>query len=135
MVEVVNSRYVAGFSSSSGVGPSASCTASHARHDVVEALLVVGQGQQVEVLSVQRGPGEVIGDPDRLRAEGERAQPRQVRAVEGIGRSDRHRGPVQGDRMLAADSLQQGQPRAAARVEEALRDDLDPGHGQGPFED
>ncbi len=104
---------------------------AHPLHDVRERLLGVGQRQQVVgVAPGHAGPAQVVGDPRRLDACGERLHLAQVVAVERIGAADRHRDAVHHQRVALAHAHQVAE-RLAARHQVVLGEHLEPVDARG----
>jgi hypothetical protein len=79
------------------------------RGDVREARLGARHGQQlVRVDTVHTGPAEVVGDPAGADVVGEVPQPGEIAEVQRVGAADRHRQPVQHDRVPRGEIVQHG---------------------------
>jgi hypothetical protein len=101
---------------------------------VGERLFTVRQRQQVvHHVPADAAPAQVVGDPCRLDAFGERAQAREIVAVEWVDRADRQRHAVQHDRVVGAHARQDIE-RSPASDEKVLRNDLEPIDGRARFE-
>src|SRR5581483_5674064 len=97
-----------------------------AADDVLERLLGPRQREEVvQVPSVDPGPAEMVGEPGRIEAIGERADAAEVVDVERVGAADRQRHPVQRDREVASHALEDRE-RAPARRHEVLGERLEP---------
>ena len=99
---------------------------AHARGDVLERSLGVGQRQEIMgVPAGDPGPAQVIGDPLRLHARGQRRDLPEVLAIEGRAAADRERHAVHRHRVALADTHQVVE-RLAARHQVVLGQHLEP---------
>ena len=99
---------------------------AHTAHHVSQGFLGVGQRQQiVEATAVNSGPAQMVGHQCRLDALHQRAQVAQVALAQLVGRADRERHAVQGDRIVAPNALQDMQ-RPAAAIDVVFGDGLEP---------
>ncbi len=98
----------------------------HPAYDVADRLLGVGKRQQVvEVLPGEAGPAQVIGDPQRLHALGQRLDLAQIVLVERVGAADRQGHAVHDHGIVGADAVEPFQ-RAPAVDQIVLGEDLQP---------
>jgi hypothetical protein len=98
------------------------------RHHVPEALLRVRHGVQVVAIqSGDAGPADVIAEPLRLHARRQRLQLVEKAEVDRVGAADRERHAVHDDRIALRDLVKEVQ-RPPFRVDEVLRNDLEPVH-------
>ena len=99
---------------------------AHAVDDVVESFTRVGDGQEVvQIHAMHPGPTEMIGDPFRVDAGGERLQPREIVKIERRGGGDGERYAMHHHGIALADPVEHAQ-RLAALDHVILGEHLEP---------